>query len=65
METEALQGRCFYCSSPEHWANSCPIKAAHKAEDKVQAGNPVAGAEKKELKGKGKGSTGGGKAALG
>ena len=37
MESETLQGRCFYCSSPEHWANSCPIKNAHKSEDRTQA----------------------------
>ena len=37
MESETLQGRCFYCSSPEHWANSCSIKNAHKSEDRTQA----------------------------
>ena len=56
MEAEALQGRCFYCSSAEHWANSCPIKLAHKAEEKAQAGGSVVEkAGGKEPKGKGKG----------
>ena len=59
MEAEALQGRCFYCSSPEHWANSCPIKLAHKAEEKAQAGGSIAEkAGGKEPKGKGKGNGG-------
>ena len=30
-----MKGKCFYCSSPEHWANACPVKQAHKSEDKL------------------------------
>ena len=51
-----MQGRCFYCSSPEHWANACPVKLAHKAEDKAQGHQQLLDpASAKEAKGKGRG----------
>ena len=36
-ETEALKGRCFFCSAKDHWANLCPIKAAEKQEEQAKS----------------------------
>ena len=50
-DESALKGRCFLCSATDHWANSCPVKAARKAEARGGSGG--------KAKGKGKQSKGG------
>ena len=57
VDEEAMKGRCFYCSSENHWANTCPVKAARKAE--VRAGRQSAPSDGKGAKAKGKGKPAG------
>ena len=55
-ETEALKGRCFFCSSKSHWANSCPIKLAEKQEDQAKSPNRPKPPPGGKAEGKGKAS---------
>ena len=53
VDEEAMKGRCCYCSSESHWANSCPQKAAARAE--ARAIRQGSAADGKGSKGSGKG----------
>ena len=52
-ETEDLKGRCFSCSAKDHWANTCPVKAAEKQEEQAKAPSKHKGSGGKS-EGKGK-----------